>query len=112
MQFSAGIVILCEVFRYSHIIRELPGITGSAGVEPAVLFLPLWVCFTSTVIPSDGSLHFSALLISWIAHIHLRPAPQAMLIKMHTPEIASAFQPQELQSIAISCDSFSLKDVC
>ena len=31
---------------------------------------------------------------------------------MHTPEIASAFQPQELQSIAISCNSFSLKDVC
>ena len=59
-RFSAGIVILCEVFRYSHIIRELPGLTESEGVEPSVLYLPLWVRFTSTVIPSDGSLHFSA----------------------------------------------------
>ena len=78
--------------------------TGSEGVEPPVLFLPLWVCFTSTVIPPDGSLHFSALLISRIAHIHLRPAPQATLIKMHTPEIASAFQPP--------AGAVSFKDVC
>lgn len=34
MQFSAGIVILCEDFRYSHIIRELPGHIGKAGLEP------------------------------------------------------------------------------
>ena len=34
-QFSAGIVILCEVFRYSHIIRELPGHIGQARVELA-----------------------------------------------------------------------------
>lgn len=49
MQFSAGIVILCEDFRYSHIIRELPG-------------------------------------------------------TMHTPEIASAFQPP--------AGAVSFKDVC
>ena len=33
-QFSAGIVILCEDFRYSHIIRELPGYIGTSGLEP------------------------------------------------------------------------------
>ncbi len=61
-QFSAGIVILCEDFRYSHIIRERPGLTESEGVEPSVLFLPLWVCFTPTVIPSGGFSHFSAII--------------------------------------------------
>lgn len=59
-QFSAGIVILCEDFRYSHIIRALPGLTESEGVEPSVLFLPLWVCFTPAVIPSGESSHFAA----------------------------------------------------
>ena len=34
-RFSAGIVILCEDFRYSHIIRELPGHIEKAGLEPA-----------------------------------------------------------------------------
>lgn len=33
-QFSAGIVILCEDFRYSHIIRALPGIVDHIGLEP------------------------------------------------------------------------------
>lgn len=33
-QFSAGIVILCEDFRYSHIIRERPGHTPAVGFEP------------------------------------------------------------------------------
>ena len=33
-QFSAGIFILCEDFRYSHIIRERPGIVDHIGLEP------------------------------------------------------------------------------
>lgn len=32
--------------------------------------------------------------------------------RTHTPEIASAFQPPELQFIATRCNSVSIKDVC
>ena len=37
MQFSASVVILCEDFRYSHIIWALPSRIREGGIEPPAL---------------------------------------------------------------------------
>ena len=56
----------------------------------------------------DFRKHFISRILSIPTHRLRRTARPTM----HTPEIASAFQPQELQPIAISCNSLSIKDVC